>query len=98
VNALNADRLAEMLPGCTLAQKILVLGETDSTNNVAAQLGRDGADEGLVVFAETQTSGRGRLGRKWESAPREGLWFSLLLRPRFPLPLWTRLTICMTCE
>lgn len=90
---LIADDLAAMLDDCPLVREILVLEKTDSTNNLAAQLGRQGAKAGLVVFAETQTAGRGRLGRKWESEPRQGLWFSLLLRPGFTMPLWTRLTI-----
>jgi BirA family transcriptional regulator, biotin operon repressor / biotin---[acetyl-CoA-carboxylase] ligase len=50
----------------------------------AAELARAGAPEGLLVVAERQTAGRGRLERTWESPPG-GLWFSLLLRPTLPL-------------
>lgn len=89
---LNADELSAQLKDCQLAREIVVLDETNSTNEVVTQLGRAGAGEGLIVFAETQTAGRGRLGRKWESAPGQGLWFSILMRPRFPMPSWTRLT------
>ena len=89
---LIAEDLSAMLEGCALVREILVFEETDSTNTRAAQLGRSGAGEGLVVFAETQRAGRGRLGRKWESAPRQGLWFSMLMRPSFPMQSWTRLT------
>jgi len=89
---LLADDLLALLEGCELVREIQVIEETDSTNNVVAQLGHAGAGEGLVVFAETQTAGRGRLGRKWESASRQGLWFSMLMRPHFPMPSWTRLT------
>jgi len=89
---LIADDLSGMLEDCKLVREILVFEETDSTNNVVTQLGRNSAGEGLVVFAETQKAGRGRLGRKWESASRKGLWFSLLMRPRFPMQTWTRLT------
>lgn len=59
---------------------------------MAVQLGREGAPEGVAVFAERQTSGRGRLSRRWESPPRRGLWFSLLLRPAFSQAIWARLT------
>jgi len=45
------------------------------------------------VFAEAQTKGRGRLGRKWISPPGKGLWFSLLLRPALRPEEATRLTI-----
>ena len=86
-----ADDLAGMLDGVRLAREILVFEKTESTNDVAARMGRDGAAEGLVVFAETQTAGRGRLGRRWESDSHQGLWFSLLLRPRFSTALWTRI-------
>lgn len=89
---LIADDLSAMLDGCELVREILVLKETGSTNDVVAEMARKGAGEGLVVFAETQTAGRGRLGRKWESASHEGLWFSVLLRPQFSLALWARLT------
>jgi len=55
-----------------------------STNTLAFDLAEDGAPEGTLVIAEKQTSGRGRLGRSWHSAPKKGLWTSLILRP--PLP------------
>lgn len=55
-------------------------------------MGRAGAPEGLVIFAERQTSGRGRLGRVWESAAHKGLWFSLLLRPTLSVAAWSRIT------
>jgi BirA family biotin operon repressor/biotin-[acetyl-CoA-carboxylase] ligase len=91
---LVADDLASRLDeNCRLAREILVFEKTRSTNDIATQLGRSGAAEGAVVFAETQTTGRGRLGRKWESSSREGLWFSILLRPELPLRAWPRLTI-----
>ena len=51
------------------------------------------ADEGLVVFAEHQTAGRGQRGNRWESAPGKGLWFSILLRPEIQLNDSGRLTI-----
>jgi len=57
---------------------------TVSTNDLAKKLGVQGAPEGTLVVAETQTGGRGRLGRSWHSPPGLGLYASLLLRP--PLP------------
>jgi len=89
-NLIAAD-LTALLDGCPLIREIVVLEETGSTNSEVARLASGGAREGLVVFAESQSAGRGRLGRKWESSPRQGLWFSLLLRPRTPVALWTRL-------
>lgn len=89
---LIADDLTAMLEGTRIGREILVFHETGSTNDVAARFGRDGAAEGVVVFAERQTAGRGRLGRRWESASHKGLWFSILLRPSIPYSEWARLT------
>ena len=50
-------------------------------------------DEGLVLFAEHQTAGRGQRGNRWESAAGKGLWFSILLRPEIRLSDSGRLTI-----
>jgi len=58
--------------------------ELPSTMDRAAELARAGAPEGLLVVAERQTAGRGRLERTWVS-PSGGLWFSLLLHPTLPL-------------
>ena len=56
--------------------------EVDSTNIWARALAGQGAGEGTVVIAESQSRGKGRLGRSWASAPGLGLWFSIILRPR----------------
>lgn len=50
-------------------------------------------DEGLVLFAEHQTAGRGQRGNQWESAAGKGLWFSILLRPKIEINDSGRLTI-----
>ena len=65
-----------------LWNEIVVTAETGSTNADVAAAARGGAAEGLVVVAERQTAGRGRLDRQWISPPRAGLAFSALLRPR----------------
>jgi BirA family transcriptional regulator, biotin operon repressor / biotin---[acetyl-CoA-carboxylase] ligase len=73
-------RRALVVPGA-LWREIEVKAETGSTNADVAAAGRAGAAEGLVVVAERQTAGRGRLGRHWESPARAGLALSVLLRP-----------------
>jgi BirA family biotin operon repressor/biotin-[acetyl-CoA-carboxylase] ligase len=70
-----------------------VFQETTSTNDLIDKLGRDGVKEGAVIFAESQTKGRGRLGRAWVSARGKGLWFSLLLRPPIPPQAATQITV-----
>lgn len=52
-----------------------------STNQLAKEYGENGAEEGLVVLADSQTAGRGRLGRSFCSPAGTGLYMSLLLRP-----------------
>lgn len=64
-----------------LWREIRVLEETGSTNDDLADLAREGATPGLVLVAEAQTSGRGRLGRGWSAPPRSGLALSVLLPP-----------------
>jgi len=68
--------------------RVRLLAETGSTNSDAAETAHLGEPEGLVVIAEHQTAGRGRLGRSWVSAPRAGLWLSVLLRPKADVSRW----------
>jgi BirA family biotin operon repressor/biotin-[acetyl-CoA-carboxylase] ligase len=65
----------------------------DSTNNYAKDLAAQGAPEGTVVIAETQTGGRGRLGRDWDSPPGVGLYVSVVLRPLLPPLELPRITL-----
>lgn len=65
-----------------------VVAETPSTNSLAADRAREGAPEGLVVVAEHQTAGRGRLDRTWETPPGTAVTFSVLLRPTVPAASW----------
>lgn len=92
MTGLDADKLTAMLADCRLARQIVVLDQTSSTNDVVAAAALEGAEEGMAVFAGTQTAGRGRLGRKWHSGAHHGLWFSVLLRPKISQRLWMRLT------
>lgn len=87
------DLLALLGPGTVIGRDIRVFQETTSTNDVADKLGRDGVKEGVVVFAESQSKGRGRLGRSWLSSQGKGLWFSVLLRPVLSPQSATQMTI-----
>jgi BirA family biotin operon repressor/biotin-[acetyl-CoA-carboxylase] ligase len=85
---LDAARLNAALasrPG--LWREVRVVEETGSTNADLLARARSGAGEGLVLVAEAQTSGRGRMGRRWISPPRCALTFSVLLRPAVPAGL-----------
>jgi BirA family transcriptional regulator, biotin operon repressor / biotin---[acetyl-CoA-carboxylase] ligase len=52
-----------------------------STQIIAHKLAQEGTADGTVVLTEAQTAGRGRMARKWDSAPRKGIWMSIVLRP-----------------
>ena len=80
-------------PTKIVGRDIQVFEQTTSTNDVVEKLARDGVKEGVVVFAESQTKGRGRLGRVWQSPTRKGLWFSVLLRPNLRPQEATQLTV-----
>lgn len=84
---LDRDRLARLdrlVPGL----RIEVVDEATSTNQLVAARARDGAPDGLVVVAEHQSAGRGRLDRTWSAPELSSLTFSLLLRPQVPTRSW----------
>jgi len=85
---LDAARLAAADPDLLPELTVEVVDEAGSTNALVAARGRAGAGQGLVVVAEHQTAGRGRLDRSWESPARAALTFSVLLRPTAPTQSW----------
>ena len=87
LSAAALDRTLGAVGG--LWRGVRVLDEAGSTNVEAAAAARTGAPEGLVVVAEHQSAGRGRLNRTWTAPPRAGLTFSVLLRPAVPARRWS---------
>jgi BirA family biotin operon repressor/biotin-[acetyl-CoA-carboxylase] ligase len=75
------EKLQEGLKTRLIGKCIFFAHEVGSTNDWAKELAELDAPEGTVAIAETQTSGRGRLGRKWIS-PKGGLGFSIIFRPK----------------
>lgn len=111
VDRLIAGELQAHFACATIGRQIIVLEQTASTNDAILQLAtHQGAavssppsslvKEGLVLFAEHQTAGRGQRGNRWESAAGKGLWFSILLRPGIQvndsgrLTIWAMKSIC----
>lgn len=86
---LSAPALSAALgrAGCPWRSVDLV-ARTGSTNADLVARAAAGAAEGLVLVAEAQSAGRGRLGRAWVSPPGAGLTFSVLLRPPPPVARW----------
>jgi BirA family biotin operon repressor/biotin-[acetyl-CoA-carboxylase] ligase len=68
--------------------RVEVVEQAGSTNALVAERARAGEPAGLVVVAEEQTAGRGRLDRSWVSPPRAGLTLSALVRPDLPPARW----------
>lgn len=64
-----------------------------STNTRLKEAAKQGALHGTVCLAETQTAGKGRLGRSWFSPPGRGLWVSVLVKPAMPMERWPHLTL-----
>ncbi|NJC88055.1 MAG: biotin--[acetyl-CoA-carboxylase] ligase [Desulfuromonas sp.] len=79
-----AEELHTGLSTRIIGKEIRYFTETDSTNRQAYALGEAGAGEGMIVIADRQSAGKGRLGRTWISPPGVNLYLSVLLRP--PLP------------
>jgi BirA family biotin operon repressor/biotin-[acetyl-CoA-carboxylase] ligase len=87
------DRIQVDLGNVVVGREIVVLEQTGSTNDAILQLAAPDLSEGLVLFAECQTAGRGRRGNRWESAAGKGLWFSILLRPTIDMTSSPQLTM-----
>jgi len=88
---LSVGRLRRALVDAHGWRDVEVVGRTASTNADLAARARDGEGPGLVLLAEEQTAGRGRLDRRWEAPPRSSLLLSVLLRPAPPPSTWTLL-------
>ena len=89
-DALSAEQLRAGLKTKIIGRQIGVLQDTKSTNDSVLERAAT-APEGLVVFAERQTAGRGQRSNLWESAAGKGLWLSILLRPTIDIRESSRL-------
>mgnify|MGYP003289379300 CR=1 FL=1 len=78
---LSAEAVRSGLDSTDTERKIIVLDETDSTNNEAKKLAAEGVPHGTVVIADSQTAGRGRLDRQFVSPAGKGLYMSIIIRP-----------------
>ncbi|HET9418696.1 MAG TPA: biotin--[acetyl-CoA-carboxylase] ligase [Chthoniobacterales bacterium] len=92
MSALSVARLRARLGKQNIGREIIVLEETTSTNDAILRRAMPDTPEGLVIFAELQTAGRGQRSNVWESAANKGLWFSILLRPKIDIGESARLS------
>src|SRR5207248_10725310 len=92
LDRLVGSELQANLGSAGIGREIIVLEQTGSTNDAILQVATADSNEGLVLFSEHQTAGRGQRGNRWESAAGKGLWFSILLRPPIDLASSAQLT------
>ena len=90
---LTAQSVQEALSTKAFGRTLRLLEGTSSTNTVAMTMGQEGALQGTVVVAETQTGGRGRSGRQWHSPPGKNLYCSVILRS---MPSHDQLTLWLS--
>ncbi len=67
-----------------IGKRLVYLPTIDSTNTFAMKLAREGSEEGVVVLTDSQTAGKGRLGRRWVDISGRNAISSTVLRPIFP--------------
>ena len=99
-DAIDLCRLEEALAGAACPYQLHHFASVGSTNQLALEAAQSGAPHGSVWIAEEQTAGRGRGGHQWHSAPGEGLYLSILLRPRMALTqaLWLSLATALAVQ
>jgi BirA family transcriptional regulator, biotin operon repressor / biotin---[acetyl-CoA-carboxylase] ligase len=85
LDRLVAGQMQADLGGAVIGREIIVLDQTSSTNDAILQIAAPKLKEGLVLFAEHQTAGRGQRGNRWESPAGKGLWFSIFLQPKIDI-------------
>ena len=96
----NYEEIKSVLKTRIFGQEVFYYKEVDSTNIVAKAKAREGAKEGTIVIAESQSKGKGRLGKAWESPEKTGIWMSMIAKPNIPIQdvsgitLVTGLAIC----
>ena len=93
MDLLTPQAIAQHLGATTRPWKLQVVEETDSTNTRLKQAAKAGAGQDIVLVADHQTAGRGRLGRSFLSPAGSGIYMSLLLRPALPMARCTDLTV-----
>lgn len=104
MSGLNAPLLQEACAGLGLPWRVSVCEQTGSTSDDMRAAAARGESPGLVLFAESQTAGRGRRENRWVTPPGRDLMFSLLLRPAAPVLFWPRVTtlaalaVCLAVE
>ena len=96
-NRLSEDLISPFLTTKEMGRNIRVLEEVDSTNNAVRELETEKAPNGTTVVADSQTAGKGRIGRSFVSPQGAGLYMSVLVRPHFDLEFAPMITAAAAC-
>lgn len=83
-DVLTVPEILSVMPTEVMGRKIYYYNCLGSTNDQARMLAEQGAEEGSLVIAETQNTGKGRMGRAFFSPEGCGIWMSLILKPEIP--------------
>ena len=100
-NHLSAPLISAKVKASVIGSRIVVLDETDSTNNYAKEITAKGTPNGTVIVADRQTAGKGRMGRSFVSPAGKGLYMSVILHPDFSIqtaPMITSAVAVATAE
>ena len=89
---LTIEGIKNCLTTSFIGKEIYIFDTIDSTNNYARKIAKEGAGGGTVVLAESQTKGKGRLGRTWFSPSGVNIYLSVILKPQIPSTHITLLT------
>jgi BirA family biotin operon repressor/biotin-[acetyl-CoA-carboxylase] ligase len=89
---LTVEGIKKSLTTRFIGADIYIFDAIDSTNDYAHKLAKEGAKEGTIVLSESQTKGKGRLGRTWFSPPGANIYLSVILRPQMPTSQITLIT------
>lgn len=81
---LNGFEISYRLGTAVVGRNVLYFETLDSTNDFAKKLASEGCEDGTAVIAGAQSSGRGRLGRAWESPRDSGVYMTVILKPEIP--------------
>ena len=87
------DELRTLRKDKLIGREIVFFPAIDSTNRMALDLARQGTREGTVVMADSQSRGRGRRGRAWESPAGVNVYASIVLKPPIPASAAPQLTL-----
>lgn len=81
LDRVDVAKISSYLTTKRFGHNIHYFDEIESTQTMAHQLAREGAQDGTIIIAEAQTAGKGRMQRVWESAKGKGIWMTVIVRP-----------------